>query len=225
MKKTNLIAILTAVLLPASLAAQTIAEYYNQIKNDKIVRKGAAWEFAVQPEYGSSEVKVVDLRNGYIQTVHHGGDGDVEAVYVLYLDAAKNPYVGITTYYNGIGGDYTALFMAREKGKWVDITAKVLPKIDHRMFLDPAFDPSKMERFMGSTDYKTRGMKLVQYAYTLPRYGTTAFVSLHVKDPEMYAGVEDRAIVKEFKSRIVYKKIELTWDGKNGRFTTGKKLR
>ncbi|MBN1532983.1 MAG: hypothetical protein JXA20_10000 [Spirochaetes bacterium] len=225
MKKTGLIAILTAVLVPVSLAAQTIAEYYNQIEHDRIVRKGAAWEFAVQPDYGSREVRVVDLRNGYLQTLQHGGDGDVETIYVLYLDAGRNPYVGITTCYNGTGGDYTVLFMAREKGKWVNVTARVLPKIDHRMFLDPAFVPSKMERFMESADYRSRGVKLVQYAYALPRHGTTASVSLHVKDPEMFVGGEDRETVKEFKSRIVYKRIELVWDGKNGRFTTGKRLR
>ncbi len=211
--------------------SMSVVDYYNLLPGEflsaqkyTLVQRGGTWAVKEEPGYGSIGDPVVDVRNGYIRTVYHGGDGDDERIVALFIMADKTPVMGIYSSYNGTGGEYGIQFCEYRKGAWKDVTGRVLPKMSYRDFLKSGYDTAPFEGVMKRVNGKNGRFVEPQFIVNLPRHGTIVTVGLHLK---ALRGTDvtdkDLAIVEKVRANQAFRLIELKWNMEMGVFEMGKK--
>lgn len=216
------------VFYPAFAAG--IVDYYRMMPDEylggekyDLVQSGGKWIIKTPPDYGSADEPVVDVKNGYIKTVYHGGDGDQERVTALFVGADGTTVLGISGYYNGTGGNYSIRFVEYRNKKWKDVTGSVLSLVSYRMFLTEGYDTAAYDGLLKRLE-RDEGVNIrPQLVFSLPRTGTTVTVGLHIGS--FFSGElkDDARIVDAVRANIKYRQIELNWNMKKGKFEEGKK--
>ncbi|MBN2077817.1 MAG: hypothetical protein JW838_02555 [Spirochaetes bacterium] len=222
---------LVALFIAGRGNSMTIVDYYNLLSPENLshqkytlVQRDGKWTVRETPDYGAVSVPVVDVRNGYIRTVYHGGDGEDERVVALFLAKDRTPLIGIYSSYNGTGGEYGIAFLEYRNRAWKDVTARVLPTMSYRDFLRKGFDTAPFEGVMKRVNGGGGRFIEPQFIVTLPRHGTVVTVALHLK---ALRGADvtdaDLEVVEKVRSGQAIKVIELNWNMEKGVFEIGKK--
>lgn len=222
---------LVVLIIAGSGNSMTVVDYYNLLPPERLahqkytlVQKGGAWTVRETPDYGSVSAPVVDVKNGYIRTVYHGGDGDDERVVALFLAKNGTPLLGVYSCYNGTGGEYGIAFLEYRNRSWRDVTARVMPAISYRDFLVKGFDAAPFEGVMKRVNGGGGRFIEPQFIVTLPRHGTVVTVELHLKALRGVGVTDgDLEIVEKVRSARAIRVIELNWNMEKGIFEIGKK--
>ena len=233
MKQKTLIMLLAAVFFLPSMAYSNlrynVVNYYRSmpaelLENRKYdIEKDKSYTVTVSDGRHSVET-VVDISNGYLKITDEDNKGEktVQEI-VLFITAEKQTVIGVKLEKSeGDSRKASLNFYSVRQNEWVNITENVLPRIDAGMFCDSrpdGDDLAVLEELAGSLDI----------IYSLPQYGTTASVALNTL--RLGSGLlndEGKAVSvkkagRRLLDRITFRKIELEWSVKEGKFFIGKK--
>jgi hypothetical protein len=171
---------------------------------------------AVQVKRALASCRVTrDDRNGWIQVVWP--DGPVETV-ALWTSASGDRIFGHVVEAQNPEAEEGLTFWSysKEKSRWV-LREGILPDIDLRDFWDDSRPPP---------DERSRSIAL---RYALPRKGTTILATLDGPYDAESAFYLTEGTPPELEAHVVavraakYKRLELLWDRRTGRFSKGKR--
>ncbi len=187
-------------LLPDSLKHYYSLEY----KNGKWFTESVA-EYQITP--------VVDIRNGFIEIQDDGtGGGTTTLQVVLYRKKDGSALIGVSyNLFDGVFFENSIFFGEYKNNKWIDLTHKVLPKINLYTFMKSGYKiPDEIRGYLS-------------VRYSLPQHGTTITVDFQYGGIFMYCSSdENKKICDEFTKNVKYDSIKLKWDKENTRFVIQK---
>jgi len=205
----------------------------------KILYKNNKWHIErTEHLMGTISKYLVDLKNGYISLTTPGGDGTYNIEFVLFRVNEHLVYIGDNSVvrppeYGGIR------FYRVYKKNWSEVTKKILPKLEPKMFIQVNQQKEKLNRILNTMIdickknpthimQKPRNCKLnIDFdiyglffpTYTLPRYGTEVKVKLRMSYlilDDAYFNIdlkENQKLLKKLESIIDESKtIILRWD-------------
>lgn len=151
--------------------------------------------------------EILDFKNGYLFYRINGLEDYIQMA--LFKKSDGSHLIGVTKYFGGDSGESNTSFLIYKNQKWINVTNKILPELNYKLFLSP-------------NDYKLIGSKQKREprAYiSLPRYGTD--ITYYAEN--VYSCEGDMSTSDSKKCKMIMKKrirdfVKLKWSPEKGIF-------
>jgi hypothetical protein len=214
--------VLALISFAAAVYADDFVKTFNTFYHDmvELSQQGAQWvlKAASHETTRSTEIKVLDIKNYYIQFVivynpsPDSDGGPIEYTFATYPRDGKKDMVA-ESMWDRYG------FYEPVSGERQEITDKVLPALVYRKFFDESYLDAHDEDFvsgsngMVSRQSEVEGPEVFNYTLTIPQVGTKTVLSLEGDQSPEYPPSANNLI-----GAVRFRHIEMSWDKKQGVF-------